>query len=48
MKTMKKLGHLLCTLALATVTLSLSGCGQKGPLVLPEEKPANNEQPQQN
>ncbi|WP_084162158.1 LPS translocon maturation chaperone LptM [Methylocaldum szegediense] len=31
--------------SLILLTLVLSGCGQKGPLYLPSEEPASNEEP---
>jgi len=34
---MRALGYCLCLLAL--LTAGLSGCGQKGPLYLPDEAP---------
>lgn len=35
------------TLLLAALVAVLTACGAKGPLVLPEEKPAEPEQPAQ-
>ena len=42
MKTMKKVGQFLLVFAIASIGIALSACGQKGPLVLPEDKPAND------
>lgn len=35
------------TLLLAVLLATLAACGSKGPLVLPDEKPAEPEQPAQ-